>query len=160
MKTRIWIVAVADRGVVEHVRPFATETKAQKDLAAHLRRYHDYPGSHRMEQISAWLDQHSERLSAQIVCESLDLGEVTSTPKRSRTALSINPPPDECSNGDLLYRVVYAIDVPASDPRKAAETAHHFMVDTASMLPVLEIIDPKGRLVTIDLSKESKAAKP
>ena len=73
MKIRVWIVAVADRGVIEHVRVFPTQAKAQKDLAAHLHRYHDYPGSHKMEELSAWLDQHNERLSAQISCQKLQL---------------------------------------------------------------------------------------
>ena len=73
MKIRVWIVTVADRGVIEHVRACSTQTKAQKDLAAHLRRYHEYRGSRKMEELSAWLDQHNERLSAQISCQKLQL---------------------------------------------------------------------------------------
>ena len=157
---RVWIVAVADRGVVEHVRAFPTQAKAQKDLAAYLHRYHEYPGSHKMEELSAWLDQHNERISAQVMCQRLNLGIDSAASRGLTPGLLISPPPEECAAGEKLYCVVYSIDVDASGPREAAELTHHIMTDPDSMRPVLEVIDPKGSVTTIDLSEEKGEDEP
>lgn len=67
--------------------------------------------------------------------------------------LKIDPPPQE-SDGDPLYRVVYVIDVNASDANEAARLTHQIMTDPHSLPPVLQMMDCKGKVVEIDLSKE------
>ncbi|MFA6175045.1 MAG: hypothetical protein WC765_00530 [Phycisphaerae bacterium] len=67
----------------------------------------------------------------------------------------IEPPPRD-KGSEPLFRVIYVIDVNASNALEAARLTHQIMTDPDSMLPVLEVIDWKGRVVTVDLSKELK----
>ncbi|HBG26189.1 MAG: hypothetical protein A2Y10_04010 [Planctomycetes bacterium GWF2_41_51] len=71
----------------------------------------------------------------------------------SRKYLRIQPPPKE---KDSLpnFRVVYVIDANASSAKKAAKLTHQIMTDPDSMLPVLQVMNCKGKVVTIDLSKK------
>ena len=64
--------------------------------------------------------------------------------------LHIAPPPTE----DGLFRVVYVIDVYASDARAAARETHETMIDPDSLPPVLHVLDPEGHETTLDLSKD------
>ena len=66
---------------------------------------------------------------------------------------TIEPPPKE-SGPERLYRVVYIIDVNATDPKEAAEYTHQIMADPDSLPPVLHVIDEGGKSVKIDLSKK------
>ena len=159
-KACLWTVAVADRGVIEHVQTFPTRVMAQKGLAGYLRRYHDYAGSHKMEELNAWLEQHDERISAQIMCQRLNLGIDSAASRRLTPGLLISPPSEECVAGEKLHCVVYSIEVCASGPREAAELTYHIMTDPDSMRPALEVIDPKGSVTTIDLSEEKGEDKP
>ena len=68
----------------------------------------------------------------------------------------MDPPPFEPGD-ESLYRVVYIIDVNATNPRAAAEQVHEIMSDPASMAPVLHIIDRTGRTNTIDLDQARTA---
>jgi hypothetical protein len=63
----------------------------------------------------------------------------------------ISPPPKE-RGGQLLYRVVYAIDVGADNKRKAAETAWQMMRAEDVFGPVLVVIDSEGKQTKFDLS--------
>ncbi len=67
--------------------------------------------------------------------------------------LTIEPPPKE-TGPEQLYRVVYVIDLNATNPCQAAERAHEIMKDPQSLRPVLEIIDSSGRQTRVDLSDE------
>ena len=67
--------------------------------------------------------------------------------------LSLSPPPRE-TGPEPLYRVVYVIDVNASDPRQAAVRVHQIMTDPTSIPPILDILDADGRWRQIDLSQE------
>lgn len=60
----------------------------------------------------------------------------------------IDPPPKEKG----LFRVVYSIDVNASDVKQAAENAFQMMQSKDSLAPILTVIDSKGKQATIDLS--------
>jgi len=66
----------------------------------------------------------------------------------SKKRFTINPPPKE--NG--LFRVIYSIDVNASNVSQAAQTAFGMMQSKTSIAPVLVVIDGKGRQTTIDLA--------
>jgi hypothetical protein len=67
----------------------------------------------------------------------------------------IDPSPKE-KGTEPLFRIIYFIDVNASNALEAAKLAHQIMTDSDSMLPVLEVMDWKGKVVTVDLSKELK----
>jgi hypothetical protein len=75
---------------------------------------------------------------------------------RVRKGLFIEPPPKE-EGDEPLRRVVYAIDVHGPKPLDAARTAHRLMVDPQSLPPVLDVMDARGKVVSIDLSKEAPA---
>jgi len=61
---------------------------------------------------------------------------------------TINPPPKEKG----LFRVVYSIDVSASNVKQAAENAFQMMQSKDSFAPVLVVMDSKGKQATIDLA--------
>ncbi len=67
--------------------------------------------------------------------------------------LTIEPPPDS-KDDEPLYRVVYMIDVNASDVVEAARYTHRIMTDPGSMAPVLHVIDSEGHESIIDLSEQ------
>ena len=84
------------------------------------------------------------------LCERLNLDEGSQFTK----GLVIELPHKE--GGDQpLFRVVYVIDVNATSPLEAARTAHRIMSDPDSQAPVLEVIDHRGKVVSIDLSEEA-----
>ena len=79
-------------------------------------------------------------------------------PEESSNACIISLPPlgliikasqDDGSEEPLL-RVVYVVDVPGADAYEAAEFTHQIMSDSASLRPVLHIIDPAGNPDTLD----------
>ena len=65
----------------------------------------------------------------------------------------INPPPED-KGAEPLFRVIYVIDVNASDALEAAKLTCQIMTDPDSLPPVLEVISRKGKVTRIDLSKE------
>jgi len=76
----------------------------------------------------------------------------------SASRFAIEPPPED--NGpQALYRVVYVIDVNASNRHQAAERAYKIMIDPTSMRPVLQVLDQKGRCTRIDLSEDKHERK-
>jgi len=86
------------------------------------------------------------------LCERLNLDGGSQFTK----GLVIEPPHKE--GGDQpLFRVVYVIDVNATSSLDAARTAHRIMSDPDSQAPVLEVIDHRGKAVSIDLSEEAPA---
>ena len=66
--------------------------------------------------------------------------------------LKIDPPPEE-KGDEPLFRVVYMIDVNASDVCEAAEYTYRIMTDPDSLPPVLQVMDSKGHNTEIDLSE-------
>jgi hypothetical protein len=63
----------------------------------------------------------------------------------------IKPPPKD-RGAATLFRVVYTIDVNASDERKAAETAWQMMRAEDAFAPILTVIDNEGKQTKLDLS--------
>ena len=66
----------------------------------------------------------------------------------------IEPPPKD-RGSEPLFRVVYVIDVSAPNTLEAAKLTHQIMTDHDSLSPILEVIDCKGTVVKIDLSKDN-----
>ena len=72
--------------------------------------------------------------------------------------LIIEPPPTD--NGkESLWRVVYVIDVNAVDARAAAVEVHRIMQDPDSLAPILDIIDSRGAVTTVDLAEDETNGK-
>jgi hypothetical protein len=66
----LWLVAVADRGIVAHVQAYADAKTAIKALAAYLAEFNDYAGPADIRAIRRWLRQHDENLSVEITCQA------------------------------------------------------------------------------------------
>jgi hypothetical protein len=64
----------------------------------------------------------------------------------------ISPPPKD-SGDEPLFRIIYAIDVGASDERKAAETAWQMMRAEDAFEPVMVVLDSNGKQTKLDLSE-------
>ena len=151
----VWLIAVADRGIVARIQAFADAKAAITALAAYLAENNGYAGRADIRAIHRWLRRHDENLSVEITCQRWDEGAAaggrcTSKPKRG---LVIPPPPHDRGE-EPLYRVVYQIDVNARDKREAAESVHSTMTDPDSIPPVLEVIDHRGHTTAIDLSSD------
>jgi hypothetical protein len=88
------------------------------------------------------------------LCQKLNLSEDATAGR----GLVIEPPHLE-GGDEPLFRVAYVLDVGAVDPLQAARRAHRIMADPRSQAPVLEVIDHRGKVVSIDLSKEGAGSK-
>jgi hypothetical protein len=86
------------------------------------------------------------------LCERLN----TDDDQPAAKGLVIEPPHKE-GGVEPLFRIVYVIDVNAASPIKAARQTHRIMTDPESQPPVLEVIDHRGKAVSIDLSEERPA---
>jgi hypothetical protein len=155
----LWVAAVTHRGDVVHAEAVAGKVNAVKALAEYLKSEEGYVGPAELPGMCAWLAEYDDRLGIEIFHASIDAAgedscscDAADNPKAER-GLVIDPPPQE-QGPELLYRAVYAIDVNAQDAHQAAERAYEIMIDPESMLPVLEVIDSRGRLTRIDLSEE------
>jgi hypothetical protein len=73
-RKKVWVLAIADRGVVVHGRAFRRRRKAVQGLAEYLKTNEGYRGSDDMPSISDWLAEHDERLGVDIFPASLDAG--------------------------------------------------------------------------------------
>ena len=91
------------------------------------------------------------------LCQRLNCGAIAAV-KPSGRGLTIDPPHKE-DGSEPLFRVVYTIDVNAADVREAAELADLTMTDPAAMPPVLQIVDHRGSVMTIDLSEKESPDK-
>ena len=66
----VWLVAVADRGVVVHVQAYADAKSALTSLASYLAEYNGYKGPANIRAIRRWLRRHDENLSVEITCQA------------------------------------------------------------------------------------------
>jgi hypothetical protein len=66
----VWLVAVADRGIIAHVQAYADAKTAIKALAAYLAEFNDYAGPADIRAIRRWLRRHDENLSVEITCQA------------------------------------------------------------------------------------------
>ena len=73
-RKKVWVLAIADKGIIAHVQTFHCKSEAQKGLLAYLRSYEQYQGTDDFEEALQWVAEHDERLSVEIVCQSV-MGE-------------------------------------------------------------------------------------
>jgi len=82
------------------------------------------------------------------LCQRLNVHEAS-----PQSAGMVIDPPHQEDGGEPLLRAVYAIDVNATSPLAAARQTHRIMADPQSLPPVLDIMDHRGKVVRVDLSK-------
>jgi hypothetical protein len=73
-RKRIWVLAVADRGIIVHGGGFVSKRKAVEALTEYLTANEGYSGPSDMPSISDWLAEHDERLGVDIFPASLEEG--------------------------------------------------------------------------------------
>ena len=66
---QLWLVAIADKGIVVYTRAYPDESAAIKGVAEYLKDYQRYQGPANSQAIYEWLEQHDENLSVDIVCQ-------------------------------------------------------------------------------------------
>ena len=64
---KLWVLAVADRGIIAHVRAYCSKADAEKGLISYLREHHSYNGDDNAQAAYQWLREHDEYLSVDIV---------------------------------------------------------------------------------------------
>ena len=78
----VWVLAVADRGVIGHLAVFRKRKDADGGLVDYLRTYHGYSGSADRKAVRQWLGEHDERLSVeiseQVIASPPDWGDAVS----------------------------------------------------------------------------------
>jgi len=62
----VWVLAVADRGVIAHLAVFRKRKDAEEGLVDHLRAYQGYSGRGDRKGVRRWLREHDENLSVEI----------------------------------------------------------------------------------------------
>jgi len=65
-KRKVWMLAIADKGLIVHARAFNSKKDAEKALAEYLRCYESYDGPDDIAKVCDWLAEHPERISADI----------------------------------------------------------------------------------------------
>jgi len=63
---RVWVLAVADRGLIVHTKAFSSKQEAEKALFEYLRCYENYDGPDDITKVCDWLAEHDERLSVDL----------------------------------------------------------------------------------------------
>ena len=71
-KETIWLMAVADRGLIAQVRAYGSKTAAEKGLLEYLQKYHAYNGQGDTDTVWKWLHDHDECLSVEIVSQRVE----------------------------------------------------------------------------------------
>ena len=64
---QLFILAIADRGIVSHVKAFLATAEAENALITYLRDNEAYKGPNDITAAWRWLSEHDERLSVEIV---------------------------------------------------------------------------------------------
>ena len=70
VQQRVFILVIADRGIVSHAKVFLAKAEAENALIAYLRDYEAYKGPNDITAVWRWLGEHDERLSVEIVEQS------------------------------------------------------------------------------------------
>ena len=72
-RKKVWVLAIADRGIVVEGQAFGSQRKAIQGLAKYLKVHEGYDGGADMAEVSEWLAEHDERMGAEIFPASLEL---------------------------------------------------------------------------------------
>ena len=75
----LYILSIADRGLVSHAQAFHTRQAAEEGLIKYLEENESYDGPDETDAVWHWLEEHDERLSVEIIEQQVDLGAEDST---------------------------------------------------------------------------------
>ena len=142
---QIWMAVVTDDNEVAFSNACQSERKAERAIAAYLRKNQEFDGKD-FSEACFWIGEKDLRLNLMVFPMSPeDFKSVWNRLAMFRSDLPLR------EKG--LYRVIYEIDVGADSAVQAAKTVHEIMSDSQSLPPVLEVIDNKGSKIRIDLSQ-------
>ena len=145
-KKSIWMAVVNDSNTVVFAKARLSQRKAESAIVAYLRKSEDFDGQV-FADVCFWIGENDLRLDLMVFeMEATDFSGIN-----LHAGLLIDPPPKEKD----LYRVVYAIDVIADSRLDAAQKTHLIMTAPDSLAPVLEVVDQRDKVTTIDLSKNN-----
>ena len=66
---KVWILAIADKGLVAYAHAYPDEDAAINGLFEYLGEYHQYLGTNDCQAINDWLKQHDENLSVELISQ-------------------------------------------------------------------------------------------
>jgi len=64
---KVWILAIADRGIIAHVTAHNSKAEAEKGIIEYLREHECYDCAGDVDLAYLYLSQHDERLSVEII---------------------------------------------------------------------------------------------
>jgi len=146
MKTKkIWMAVVVNDTEVVFSQGCQTQRKAESAIVKYLCEHENFGVSDFNDACFA-IGENDLRIDLMVFpMQAKDFETV-----QLQHGLLIEPPPHEKD----VFRVIYTIDVQAGNPVQAARKIHEIMVDSESIEPFLEIIDPKGKVTKIDLNRQ------
>lgn len=145
MSRKLWMAVVVNDTEVVFSQGCRTQQKAESAIVKYLCKHENFGVSDFNEACFA-IDENDLRMDLMVFeMQTKDFETV-----QLYRGILIEPPPCEKN----VYRVVYAIDILAATPLKAAKEAHRIMTDPESLGPVFEILNPKGKITQIDLSQQ------
>jgi len=65
-KRQVWVLAIADKGLIACAKAFSSKENAEKALAEYLRCNENYNGPDDISKVWDWLAEHDERLSVEL----------------------------------------------------------------------------------------------
>ena len=142
----IWMSVVNDRDTVVFAKGCQSQRKAESAIVAYLRKNEDF-GGHDFAEACFWIGENNLRLDLMV----FEMKAKDFSSAGLQAGLLIELPPKEKG----LYRVVYVIDISADSSLDAAKKTHEIMTDPDSLAPVLEVVNKRGNVTKIDLSKSS-----
>ena len=72
----VWILAIADRGIIAHVTAYNSKAEAEKGMVEYLREYERYDCAGDVNLAYLWLAEHDERLSVEITPQDVHFAYV------------------------------------------------------------------------------------
>ena len=140
---KIWMAVVVNDTEVVFSQGCRTQRKAESAIVKYLCKHENFGVSDFNEACFA-IGENDLRMDLMVF--EMEAKDFETVPLHR--GLLIEPPSEKDA-----YRVVYTIDVLSKSPVQAAQSIHRIMADPESMEPVLEIIDPTGKVTRIDLSQ-------
>jgi hypothetical protein len=72
-KRLVWVLAVADKGLIVHAKAFCSKKEAERATCEYLRCYENYDGPDDITRARDWLAEHHERLIVNLCSTPIDL---------------------------------------------------------------------------------------
>lgn len=66
-KSKQWILAIADKGIITYVMVYSTKKQAEHGLVNYLRNAENYDGPDEFSEALSWVARHDDRMSVEII---------------------------------------------------------------------------------------------